>query len=761
VKDAIKKFLISRYGLAFRIRKLAGHVDTNYLLSENNVPKFVLKLSKDLTIRPFLEAQHLIFEQLKVVENYAFPQVMADKDGKSISIFTDDDGSQYLARVLKYLPGKFLAESTKSDTLLKGFGSFLATMDQLLLHDHPLEIVSRHYEWDLQHFLEYADYLEYITDPAKRKIIEYFLLQFRENIQLFGHRFRKSIIHNDANDWNILSNEDKILGAIDFGDMVYSYTVNELAVGATYLALDTANPLERVSKILEGYHYHLPLEEIEVESIYYLIAARLCMSACQSARLKLVDPQNTYLSIHEIPVWTLLEKWISISPDLAANSFRQSCGFKSKPLKSREYYIGRRDRHLSKCLSLSYETPIIMERAAFQYMFDHKGKTYLDCVNNIIHVGHCHPHVVDAGQRQMARMNTNTRYFYNAIHDYAERILNRFPASLNKIFFVNSGSAASDLAIRLARTYTNKKDVIVMDHGYHGNTTTGIEISPYKFKGEGGKVAETYIHTALLPGSRVEYENSREDLLERIDHFMTYPVAAFICEPIVGCGGQVMLNEDYLMAIYGKVRNNGGVCIADEVQTGFGRVGTHFWAYEIYDVLPDIVVLGKPMGNGHPVGAVVTTEVVAEAFENGMEFFSSFGGNPVSCRIGESVLDVIEFESLQQNALAIGRNIMQGFKEIQKENDIITDVRGAGLFIGVELGQGGKPGTPVDQSAGEGISTGSREAHYIINEMKNRGILLSTDGPYKNVIKIKPPLCFNMDNVDQLLTLFRQVIEKI
>ena len=759
MKDAIKKFLISRYGLVVRIRKLTGHVDTNYLLSENNVAKFVLKLSKDLTIRPFLEAQHLIFEQLKVVKNYSFPQVVADNDGKSINIFTDDDGSQYLARVLEYLPGKFLAESSKSDTLLTGFGSFLATMDQLLLHNHPLEIVSRHYEWDLQHFLEYTDYLEYITDPAKRKIIEYFLLQFRENIQPLGLRFRKSLIHNDANDWNILSDADKVIGAIDFGDMVFSYTVNEVAVGATYIALDADDPLDRVSKVLEGYHHILPLKEIELDNIYYLIAARLCMSACQSARLKLEDPRNTYLSIHEIPVWTLLGKWLSISPDLAANSFRHSCGFKSKPQKSCEYYIGRRERHLSKCLSLSYETPIVMEKAAFQYMFDHEGKTYLDCVNNIMHVGHCHPHVVEAGQRQMAKLNTNTRYLYDALNDYAERLLAKFPDSLNKVFFVNSGSAASDLAIRLARNYTDKKDLIVMDHGYHGNTTTGIEMSPYKFKGKGGKGPEPYIHTALLPG--VQHEHSNEVLYARIDDFMTYPVAAFICEPIVGCGGQVMLTEEYLKAIYTKVREKGGLCIADEVQTGFGRVGAKFWAYEMYDVVPDIVVLGKPMGNGQPIAAVVTTQSVAETFENGMEFFSSFGGNPVSCRIGESVLDVIESESLQQNALATGRNIMQGFKEIQKENNIIKDVRGAGLFIGVELMQGSRSGTPVDPSAGETISPGSREAHYIINEMKNKGILLSTDGPYKNVIKIKPPLCFNMDNVDQLLTLFRQLIEKI
>jgi 4-aminobutyrate aminotransferase-like enzyme len=418
-----------------------------------------------------------------------------------------------------------------------------------------------------------------------------------------------------------------------------------------------------------------------------------------------------------------------------------------KSLKNVKTYLEDRGKYISKALSISYDEPIVMERAAFQYMFDRKGRTFLDCVNNIMHVGHCHPAVVEAGKRQMAKLNTNTRYLYDALHDYAEKLLSKFPASLNKVFFVNSGSAASDLAIRLARNYTGRKDLIVMDHGYHGNTTTGIEMSPYKFKGRGGQGPAAYIHMAYLPGSDVSVDYTEKDLYDRIDECMNYPVSAFICEPIVGCGGQVMLNEAYLKNIYDKVRKKGGVCIADEVQTGFGRVGSYFWAYELYDVVPDIVVLGKPMGNGHPVGAVVTKSAITEAFENGMEFFSSFGGNPVSCKIGEAVLEVIEKEQLQNNAFQTGRLIMEGFKEIQKEKDMIRDVRGAGLFIGLEL---------VNRT--KSLRPATEDARRIINSMRRKGILLSTDGPFNNVIKIKPPMCFNTDNIDQLLTEFKKVI---
>ena len=750
MKDSVLSFLKSKFDISAEIKPLDGHVDKNYLLYINSVPEYILKLSRDLTDKPFLKAQNLIFDQLKSLEKYEFPQVITGTDGKSIYLYTDEDGNQYLARLLKYLPGEFLAQTSHSDQLLIHFGEFLAEMDKMLNDFQSPEIMSRHYEWDLQYFPEYADFLPYISDPSYKKLIEHFLLQFRENISPIQHLLRKSVIHNDANDWNILSNEKNIIGAIDFGDVVYSFTISEVVVGVSYIALDSKDPLLKISKVLEGYHRILPLKEIEIESIYYLLAARLCMSACQSAYLKRQRPDDSYVSIHEKAVWKLLTDWIAISPDQARNMFREACSLPPKSPKAKAEYIEKRNEHLSKALSLSYEDPIVMERAAFQYMFDQHGNTFLDCVNNIMHVGHCHPRVVDAGQRQMAKLNTNTRYLYDALNEYAEQLLAKFPPSLNKVFFVNSGSAASDLAIRLASNYTNKNEMIVMDHGYHGNTTTGIEISAYKFKGRGGKGAAPHIHTAFLPNSDYETNYAEMDLYSRIDEFMTNPISAFICEPIVGCGGQVMLGEAYLKTIYKKVREKNGLCIADEVQTGFGRVGSKFWAFELYGVVPDIVVLGKPMGNGHPIGAVVTTDKIARAFENGMEFFSSFGGNPVSCEIGKAVLQVIEDESLQDHSLKVGQQLMHGFKSMQGRIDMIRDVRGAGLFLGIELVKKSDPLLPA-----------SSEAKTIINIMKEKGILLSTDGPHNNVIKIKPPLCFSSDNASQLLEEFEKAIRSV
>jgi 4-aminobutyrate aminotransferase-like enzyme len=386
-----------------------------------------------------------------------------------------------------------------------------------------------------------------------------------------------------------------------------------------------------------------------------------------------------------------------------------------------------------------------MEKAAFQYMYGDNDKTYVDCVNNIMHVGHAHPEVVEAGQRQLAILNTNTRYYYDSLSSYAEKLLTYFPEKLNKIFFVNSGSAASDLAIRLARNYTKRKDLVVMEHGYHGNTTTGIEISHYKFSGKGGSGPENHIHVAPIPDTyRGKYKYSDPDAATKyaghIDPFLQQDIAAFICEPIVGCGGQIMLPDGYLTLVYEKIRRRGGVCIADEVQTGFGRVGSHFWAYEIYNVIPDIVILGKPMGNGHPLGAVVSTEEIAKAFENGMEFFSSFGGNPVSCEIGSAVLNVLESENLQFHAKETGDLLMKEFKMLQKRHTLIGDVRGSGFFLGLELVLNHNTLTPATE-----------QANKLINEMKSRGFLLSTDGPFNQVIKFKPPMCFSRKNATELI----------
>ncbi len=449
--------------------------------------------------------------------------------------------------------------------------------------------------------------------------------------------------------------------------------------------------------------------------------------------------------------------WLSLCPDpnlilqIPPTAFPQ-------PHRPKAELLASRRQHFARNLSISYTEPLHIARASRQFLYDIDGYPYLDVVNNVCHVGHCHPHVVRAAQQQMAVLNTNTRYLYDNLTAYAERLCATLPEPLSVCFFVNSGSEANDLALRLARTYTGKRDTICIDVGYHGNLNSLIDISPYKFDGPGGKGAPSTTHVALMPdpyrgrytgmdwATGASYAAHVAQLLDQLQG-QGRGVAAFIAESVLGCGGQIVLPDGYLAETFAHVRAAGGLCIADEVQVGFGRVGSHFWGFETQGVVPDIVTMGKPIGNGHPMGAVVTTPEIAAAFANGMEYFNTFGGNPVSCTIGLAVLDVIEQARLQAHAWRVGNQLMADLRGLMASFPLIGDVRGLGLFVGIELVLDREQKIP----AGE-------EAAYIANRMRDHGILISTDGPDHNVLKLKPPLVFNEQDAARLVATLAKVL---
>ncbi|MFQ5538443.1 MAG: aminotransferase class III-fold pyridoxal phosphate-dependent enzyme [Gemmatimonadota bacterium] len=413
--------------------------------------------------------------------------------------------------------------------------------------------------------------------------------------------------------------------------------------------------------------------------------------------------------------------------------------------------LKRRRAVLGPSLSLAYRSPIHVVRGSGAFLYDDMGRAYLDGVNNVAHVGHEHPRVVEAGRLQMGVLNTNTRYLHEAVVDYAEALLDTFPAPLSVCFFVNSGSEANELALRMARTYTGGRGVVALEGGYHGNTQALIEVSHYKFAGPGGQGAPPWVAAIPMPDEfRGRYRAEDAERAPRYAGHVSeafrelaargHAPAAFLAESILSCGGQIVPPEGFFPAAYTFAREVGAVCIADEVQIGFGRVGSHMWGFQIHGVVPDIVTLGKPMGNGHPVGAVVTTRDIADAFNNGMEFFSTYGGNPVSAAIGSAVLDVLREEGLQQHALETGRAFLEGLRRLARRHPVMADVRGRGMFLGVEFTTGGAKGAPSAEIAG-----------YVVERLKQAGILLSTDGPDRNVIKIKPPLPFSRRDVERVL----------
>lgn len=433
---------------------------------------------------------------------------------------------------------------------------------------------------------------------------------------------------------------------------------------------------------------------------------------------------------------------------------------REETIRLRETYIG------PSCTLFFKKDPLKIVRGEGQYMYDENGKQYLDCINNVAHVGHCHPHVVKAAMEQMSLLYTNSRYLHDNIVLYAQRLTSYFPNKLSVCYFVNSGSEANDLALRLAEAHTQRKDVIVLDGAYHGNLSSTTDLSPMKFqKIKGGK--KDYVHVAPLPCSyrgrhtTAEWTEEEigikyaEDLKNVINeaHNKGRQIGAFIAESMVSCGGQVLLPPGYLKECYRYVREAGGVCIADEVQTGFGRVGKHMWAFQLQgeDTCPDIVTLGKPIGNGHPVAAVVTTPEIAQSFQDlGVSYFNTYGGNPVSMAITNAVLDVIEQENLRENATNVGNQLLSALKELKNRHPIIGDVRGIGLFIGVDLVKDRLTKEPA-----------AEEAKEVIARLKEERILMSTEGKHDNVLKFKPPMVFNQKNADHLIAVLDRILGEI
>ncbi|XP_071493176.1 5-phosphohydroxy-L-lysine phospho-lyase-like [Diadema antillarum] len=420
---------------------------------------------------------------------------------------------------------------------------------------------------------------------------------------------------------------------------------------------------------------------------------------------------------------------------------------KKRTIEMRKEYIG------SPCKLWFKENPLKIVRAKGQYMYDETGQRYLDCINNVAHVGHSHPRVVQAAAEQMAVLNTNSRFLHDNMVMYAKRITETLPEKLSVCFFVNSGSEANDLALRLVRRHTGRHDIAILDHAYHGHLTSLIDISPYKYNKPTMEGKKDWVHVAPVPdtyrgkyrdvrNAGKQYANEVKKVIQRAEA-KGRQVAAFILESMQSCGGQIIYPPGYMREAFRHVREAGGLVICDEVQVGFGRVGSHFWAFQTQgeDIVPDIVTMGKPMGNGHPIAAVVTTREIADSLGRGShQYFNTYGGNPVSCAIGLAILDVIRDEKLQEHATRIGDRLVRRLRELGERFDIIGDVRGWGLFIGIELVQNRNTKMPA-----------TAEATYTITRLRDMNILFSSEGPFENILKFKPPMVFNEDDVAELI----------
>lgn len=740
------------WGIEGELVALPGERDQNFRLTPPSGDAIILKITSAEEDESLLATQHAALARVRALD--ICPRVLPTRTGAEMVAVAGEHGRQHLVRAVVYIPGVPWAELTDvDDALLEQLGARLGQLDRALLDfDHPT--LHRDFDWALTcgEAVVRRD-LSLIDDPELRADVERLFAIHVEHARPSLDRCRKSVIHGDAHEHNLIVDPTSrtIVGLIDFGDLNVGWTVGELAIAAAYAMFDQPEPLDVIAALCRGYCAEHPLLPAELDALWGLACLRLCVSVAMAANQRRQRPGDPYLEISQAPLRRTIPRLLERPAALAREVIHDAASTPRRPRpQPTAELLERRRRHTLANTRLGYQSPVHLRRGWMQYLFDADGRRLLDAYNNVPHVGHGHPRVVAAALAQQRRLATNTRYLYEALPEYAERLAATLPAPLEVCAFVNSASEANELALRLARTATGRRDVIVLEHAYHGHTTSLIDISPYKHAGPGGQGAPAWVHVAPLPDcyrgvardlppheAASVYADAVDDRITALDGGR---LAAFIAETCPSVAGQHLLPPGYLARVYAGVRRAGGVTIADEVQTGLGRLGSSFYAFEDHQVVPDIVVLGKPIGNGFPIGAVVTTREIAKSFDNGMEFFSTFGGNPVACEVGLAVLDVLADEQLQAHAARVGDRLLAGLHELANTHEAIGDVRGKGLFLGVELVTRRDTRTPDPA-----------RARAVVERMREAGVLIGTDGPHHNVLKIRPPMPFNLADADRLL----------
>ena len=724
------------FGIETTAAPLPSERDQNFMLTTAAGDRFVLKIANSTDSRGLLEAQNAALAHVARATALC-PRVIPTLAGDLMAVTTSPgSGASHFVRLLTWLPGVPLASIPEHPAaLLEAVGAAIAELDRALEgFDHPA--LHREFHWDLARGIRLVQELSAGVEDADLRALVIRLAQqidFRDGPRLDA--LPRAIVHNDPNDYNVLVDR-KVTGILDFGDIVHSYATADLAVAIAYVVLGKDDPLAAAVHVVRGYQQVRPLADDEIGTLFALVLLRLCMSACLAAQQQKQRPGDAYLAVSQEPIARTLPALAALDPAAVELAFREARG------RTPEETLAARQKVIGPNLSVAYRRPVKIVRGWMQYLYDHSGRQYLDAYNNVPHVGHSHPRIVRAAAEQMLVLNTNTRYLHDKLAMFGERLVATLPPPLRVCYFVNSGSEANELALRLSRAHTRRRDVIVLDSAYHGNTTTLIDISPYKFNGPGGEGAPPWVHVLPLPDTyRGKYRGDDPRAGERYAEFARHVrnPAAFIAESAPSVGGQIIFPDRYLASVYAIVRGAGGVCIADEVQTAYGRMGTHFYAFEAQHVVPDIVVLGKPIGNGYPLGAVVTTREIAASFDNGMEFFSTFGGSTVACTVGLEVLDVVESERLQDHARDVGAGLLERLRSTIGDHPLVGDIRGSGLFLGIELVKDRETREPA-----------TVEAADVVNRMRDRGVLIGTEGPSANVLKIRPPMPFTLGDAELL-----------
>jgi 4-aminobutyrate aminotransferase-like enzyme/Ser/Thr protein kinase RdoA (MazF antagonist) len=751
--EAIKRILRDRFGVkTSSLAPLAGERDQNLRVDTADGRRLLFKISNPADGLSTVEMQAAALRHIERVDpGLPVMRVVPDTVGESWAEVRGPDGRTYPVRLFTFLPGRVTANTALTTQAIRSFGQTTARLGRGLRgFFHP----AADYEilWDLTRVLGLRPLLNHVADAARRAQVERVLDRFETRVEAVLPTLRAQVIHGDMSLDNVLLGDDlRVSGIVDFGDMTHAPLVCDLAVSVADVLHGRDDAIDAAEAMIGGYVSVTPLEDEEAALLADLVAARLATEVTVAAWHGGLYPDNAaYLTSSEPGARAFLDAIEATGFDAVARRFRDACRGLPYRHSGTGALLERRRRALPRS-PLFYSHPVHLVRGEGVWLFDPDDRRYLDCYNNVPVVGHGHPRVVRAVAEQQRLLATHSRYLHEAIVELAERLKATLPPALDAVLVVNSGSEANDLAWRIARAATGRSGAVVSAYAYHGLTEATHALSPEEWaKGE------QPAHVATVPapdGYRGPYRREEDGWAERyatrIDdaaHALGgHGFAAIYIDPAFTADGILLPPPAYLAEVARHARALGGVLIADEVQAGHGRYGTGLWSFQPSGIEPDMVVMGKPMGNGFPVAALVVRSQLLAAVPEEVELFSTFGGNPVACAAALAVLDVIEDEGLVANAAETGSYLRQGLKTLAGRHPVMGDVRGEGLLLGVEL-------------VGEERVPAAGRAGRVTEAMRERGILISTTGPAGNVLKIRPPLVFQREHADLLLQTLDEVL---
>ena len=751
--DAVQRILRDRFGVeASSLAPLAGERDQNLRVDTADGRRLLFKISNPADGLSTVEMQAAALRHIERVDpGLPVMRVVPDVVGESWAEVRGPDGRNYPVRLFTFLPGHVTANTALTTGAIRSFGQTVARLGRALRgFFHP----AADYEilWDLTRVLRLRPLLNHVADAARRAQVERVLDRFETRVEAVLPTLRAQVIHGDMSLDNVLLDDDlRVSGIVDFGDMTHAPLVCDLAVSVADVLHGRDDAIDAAEAMIGGYVSVTPLEDEEAALLADLVAARLATEVTVAAWHGGLYPDNAaYLTSSEPGARAFLDAIEATGFDAVARRFRDACRGLPYRHSGTGALLERRRRALPRS-PLFYSHPVHLVRGEGVWLFDPDDRRYLDCYNNVPVVGHGHPRVVRAVAEQQRLLATHSRYLHEAIVELAERLKATLPPALDAVLVVNSGSEANDLAWRIARAATGRSGAVVSAYAYHGLTEATHALSPEEWaKGE------QPAHVATVPapdGYRGSYRREEDGWAERyatrIDDAAQalggHGFAAIYIDPAFTADGILLPPPAYLAEAARRARALGGVLVADEVQAGHGRYGTGLWSFQPSGIEPDMVVMGKPMGNGFPVAALVVRSQLLAAVPEEVELFSTFGGNPVACAAALAVLDVIEDEGLVANAAETGSYLRQGLKTLAGRHPVMGDVRGEGLLLGVEL---------VDE---ERVPAAGR-ADRVTEAMRERGILISTTGPAGNVLKIRPPLVFQREHADLLLQTLDEVL---